>query len=232
MTATEPIGSRYRSLDGVVRDEIRRRILSGELPPGVRLVELAIAAELGVSRGPVRAAIRQLESEGFVVVSPRRGASVATTTAAEALECYEVRTALEDLSARLAATRRTDADLARMRAILEEGRNSIAAGQWDDLGKLNNDFHVALATASGNSQLVLLMKQYSQRIAWMFSRSAQVRGERAWAEHAEIVDAVERRESDAAAASARAHIESSRQQFVLSTPIAVGMPLPDAVPPR
>jgi DNA-binding GntR family transcriptional regulator len=231
-TATERIGSRHRSLDGVVHDEIRRRILAGELAPGARLVELSIAADLGVSRGPVRAAIRQLEAEGFVVVSPRRGASVATTTAAEALECYEIRTVLEDLSARLAATRRSDADIARMRAILREGQDCIDTGRWDDLGKLNNDFHVALAAASGNSQLVLLMKQYSQRIAWMFSRSAETRGERAWLEHTEIVDAVERRDAGDAAARANAHIESSRRQFVLSTPIAANVPLPDAAPPQ
>ena len=227
-TVTEPLGSRHRSLDGVVRDEIRRRILAGELAPGARLVELSIAADLGVSRGPVRAAIRQLEAEGFVVISPRRGASVASTTIAEALECYEVRTVLEELSARLAATRRSDADIARMTTILEQGRECIAAGRWDDLGKLNNDFHVALATASGNSQLVLLMKQYSQRIAWMFSRSAETRGERAWEEHATIIAAVERRDADDAAAHAREHIESSRRQFVLSTPIAAEVAVSDA----
>lgn len=232
MTATQPIGSRHRSLDGVVRDEIRRRILAGDLAPGSRLVELAVAAELGVSRGPVRAAIRQLEAEGFVVVSPRKGASVATTTAAEGLECYEIRAVLEDLSARLAAARRSDADIARMRAILREGQARIDEGRWDELGKLNNDFHVALASASGNSQLVLLMQQYSQRIAWMFSRSAETRGERAWLEHTEIVDAVERRDPEDAAAHAKAHIESSRRQFVLSTPIAAGVPLPELTPLR
>jgi DNA-binding GntR family transcriptional regulator len=184
-----------------------------------------------VSRGPVRAAIRQLEAEGLVVISPRRGASVATTTVAEALECYEVRTVLEELSARLAATRRRDSDLRRMREILRDGNECIAAGRWGDLGHLNNEFHVALAAASGNGQLVLLMKQYSERIAWMFSRSAETRGERAWVEHAAIVEAVERGDADAAANQAHEHIESSRRQFVLSTPIAATMPVPDAVPP-
>lgn len=228
--ATGRIGSMHRSLDGVVRDEIRRRILAGELAPGARLVELAIATDLGVSRGPVRAAIRELESEGFVVVLPRRGASVATTTAVEALECYEVRAVLEELSGRLAATRRREADIARMRAILREGQNCIDAGRGEELGKLNNEFHAALAVASGNSQLVQLMKQYSQRIAWMFSRLAEARGEQSWIEHAGIVDAVERRDPDAASARAREHIESSRRQFVRSTPISVDVGVPAAAP--
>lgn len=230
-TSAEPLGSSHRSLDGVVRDEIRRRILTGVYAPGLRLVELSIAAELGVSRGPVRAAIRQMEAEGFVVISPRRGASVASTTVAEALECYEVRTVLEELSARLAAMRRSEADIARMTDILREGRDCIQSSRWDELGRLNNDFHVALATASGNNQLVLLMKQYSQRIAWMFSRSAETRGERAWEEHAIIVDAVQRRDAEFASKHAKDHIEASRRQFVLATPISADATPVDAVPP-
>lgn len=224
--AERPIGVLYQPLDVVVRDELRRRIISGELAPGARLIETAIANDLGVSRGPVRAAIRQLELEGFVALSPRRGASVATVSVAEALECYEVRAAVESLAASRAAIRRSDDDLKRMHAVLRAGQESLDAGRWEELSQLNNDFHVALAMASGNNELVLLMRQYSKRIAWMFSRSAQRRGAQAWREHAQIVTAVADRDETAAASLASTHIAASRAQFVLSTPVAT-----DPTPP-
>jgi DNA-binding GntR family transcriptional regulator len=229
-TADAPVGAQHQLLDIVVRDEIRRQIIAGELTPGARLIETSIAAELGVSRGPVRAAIRQLELEGFVVVSPRRGASVATVSIEEALDCYEVRAVVEELAARLAATRRTDEDLERMRDVLASGQDSLDNQRWDQLSALNNDFHVALAMASGNDELVWLMRQYSKRIAWMFSRSAQRRGAQAWNEHAAIVDAVEARDPESASALAQSHIEASRAQFVLSTPVAADTTPPASLP--
>jgi DNA-binding GntR family transcriptional regulator len=226
-----PIGVLYQPLDVVVRDELRRRIISGELMPGARLIETTIADDLGVSRGPVRAAIRQLELEGFVVLSPRRGASVATITVADALECYEVRGAVEGLAASRAAVRRTDDDLQRMHAVLRAGQESLNQGRWEELSQLNNDFHVALAMASGNNELVWLMRQYSKRIAWMFSRSAQRRGAQAWREHAAIVAAVADRDEVAAASLAGEHIAASRAQFVLSTPVATDPSTPAATAP-
>lgn len=229
-TADPPVGAQHQLLDIVVRDEIRRQIIAGEIPPGARLIETSIAEELGVSRGPVRAAIRQLELEGFVTVSPRRGASVATVSMAEALDCYEVRAVVEELSASLAATRRTSEDLERMRGVLADGQECLDRQRWDQLSALNNDFHVALATASGNSELVWLMKQYSKRIAWMFSRSAQRRGAQAWIEHTAIVEAVANRDSHLASHLAADHIAASQAQFVLSTPIAADTTPPTPLP--
>jgi DNA-binding GntR family transcriptional regulator len=229
--AEPPIGALYQPLDVVVRDELRRRIINGQLPPGARLVETTIANELGVSRGPVRSAIRQLELEGFVVLSPRRGASVATISVAEALECYEVRAAVESLAAGRAAIRRNDDDLARLHAVLRAGQESLDQGRWEELSQLNNDFHVALAMASGNNELVWLMRQYSKRIAWMFARSAQRRGAQAWREHAAIVAAVGDRDEVVAAELASDHIAASRAQFVLSTPVAVDSSTPAATAP-
>lgn len=225
------IGALYQPLDVVVRDELRRRIISGQLVPGARLIETAIADELGVSRGPVRSAIRQLELEGFVVLSPRRGASVATISVAEALECYEVRAAVEGLAASRAAIRRSDDDLERLRGVLRAGQESLDQGRWEELSQLNNDFHVALAKASGNNELVWLMRQYSKRIAWMFSRSAQRRGAQAWREHAAIVEAVEGRDEVTAATLATDHIAASRAQFVLSTHVVADTTTPTASVP-
>ncbi|HWB66100.1 MAG TPA: GntR family transcriptional regulator [Mycobacteriales bacterium] len=229
-----PIGAQHQSLDDVVRDEILHRIMSGALAPGARLIESSIADELGVSRGPVRAAIRQLEIEGFVVLAPRRGASVATITATEALECYEIRTVLEGLAARLATERRTEADIERLQTILSDGDALLAKKRWDQLSQLNAEFHAALAIASGNSELLALMRQFSTRITWMFARSAQQRGGQAWHEHAEIVDAIVRRDSALASRLAQEHIRASREQFVIRTPVAAGAakPIPAVLPQR
>jgi len=231
INAERPIGVLYQPLDVVVRDELRRRIVNGELAPGARLVESTIANELGVSRGPVRSAIRQLGLEGFVVLSPRRGASVATISVAEALECYEVRSVVEGLAAGRAAIRRNDDDLDRLHGVLRAGQESLDHGRWEELTQLNNDFHVALAMASGNNELVWLMRQYSKRIAWMFSRSAQRRGAQAWREHASIVAAVADRDEVAATSLATEHISASREQFVLSTPVAVDATTPAPTAP-
>ena len=216
MEAFSRIGQQHRTLEVVVCDELRKWIITGRLEPGTRLVESAIAEELGVSRGPVREAIRQLDREGFVVLSPRRGASVADVSVTEALDCYDIRIALESVAAVLAAQRRTDEELDRMREVLARGDEMLAADRWDVLAQLNNDFHVTLAEASKNRQLVDLMGHYAKRIAWMFAQSAEQRGAAAWAEHAGIVDAIEAGDTEAAAASARQHIERSREQYMVA----------------
>ncbi len=217
-----PLGQQHQTLEAMVCEELRKQIILGQRAPGTRLVESSIAEELGVSRGPVREAIRTLDREGFVAISPRRGATVADVSVAEALECYEVRIVLEGLAARLAAERRTDADLAEIRLVLTTGQELLDADRWDALANLNNELHVALAKASGNRQLVDLMSQYAKRIAWMFARSAPQRGHAAWVEHAGIVDAIERRDGDGAEEKARRHIERSREQFLVA--IAAGVP--------
>lgn len=219
----DPIGAAHKPLNAVVCDELRMWIISGRLAPGSRLVEVALAEELGVSRGPIREAIRQLNREGFVELTPRRGATVASVTESEALECYEVRIALEGVAANLAATRRTDADIDELEEVLHDGERLLVAGRWDALAQMNNDFHEALARASYNNELLVLMGQYSKRIAWIFSRSAEQRGAAAWAEHAAIVAAVRDGDSTRAEELARSHIDASRRQFLVS--VSSGNPL-------
>ena len=97
------LGEQHRPLRFLVVDELRERILSGEISPGVRLVEDHIAAELGVSRSPVREALRALETEGLVELSPRRGVFVAAVSQEDAVQIFEAREALESFAARLAA---------------------------------------------------------------------------------------------------------------------------------
>jgi DNA-binding GntR family transcriptional regulator len=210
-----PLGNRHRTLESMVCEQLRTWIVTGRLKPGSRLVESTLADEMGVSRGPVRNAIRQLVREGFVDLAPRRGATVAEVSVRDALHCYEVRIALEGTAARLAAARRTDADLASLDAVLAAGDQAVVGGRWDALAPLNNDFHTALATAADNAELVALMQQYSLRIAWIFSLVAERRGVPAWAEHAGIIEAVRAGRAEVAESLARRHIERSREQFLV-----------------
>src|SRR5690348_9417520 len=99
------VGARHLPLNRMVADAIRERILGGEFEPGERLAEERLSEELGVSRMPVREALRALAAEGMVTIAPRRGASITAYTPAQILELVEVRATLEGLNARLAAKR-------------------------------------------------------------------------------------------------------------------------------
>ena len=111
----------HQPLRHAVLAEIRRRITEGVYEQGARLFEDQIAAELEVSRNPVREALQALAAEGFVELEPRRGARVARVPVERAAELFEVRAALEGLMARLAAERRTDADVDVLRSLVDRG---------------------------------------------------------------------------------------------------------------
>lgn len=208
------LGTQHRTLESMVSDELRTSIVTGELEPGERLVESVLAERMGVSRAPVRTAIRELVREGFVELVPRKGAMVAEVSPESALDCYDVRIALEGLAARLAAERATEEDVDLMGQMLTAGSAAVAAGEWMSLATLNNSFHAALAQAARNQELLALMHQYELRIAWIFSRAAKSRGEPAWEEHTRIVEAVAAHDADSAELLARQHIENSRAVFI------------------
>ena len=156
-------GSENKSLTRVVLSEqvkeyIVEAILNGEFQPGERIVESALARELGVSQAPVREAIRDLVILGFLETEPYKGTSVRSFTTDELWEVYTVRGALESLAARLAAENLTPADGERLEAILEE---MIEAGRQQDherIARLDNDFHEAILQISGNKLLYQLWK--------------------------------------------------------------------------
>src|ERR1700723_750050 len=134
------LGEEHASLHDRVVMELRQAILSGRLKPGERLIEGHLADELGVSRNPVREAIRVLASEGLVDVAARRGASVAVMSDQEARETIEVRALLEGQNARLAARRHDKELIKRIDAVLNKGAEAVAAGRYELLPDLNQQF--------------------------------------------------------------------------------------------
>lgn len=144
---------REHSLTTLVRREIERQIVSGEVAAGAKLNEVDLSGELGVSRGPVREAFRALEQAGLVRTEKNRGVFVREVSPAEADEIYEVRAALDGMIGRLAASRRTAAQLVRLRGILKRMRAVGRARDADRYFPLNLEFHQVLAEAAGNEAL-------------------------------------------------------------------------------
>src|ERR1044072_4107141 len=167
------------SLSTVVSEQIRGQILDGKLRPGERLVEDKLSPELGVSRVPVREALRVLSSEGLVTLEPNRGASVAEVTPELVAELVEVRTLLEALNARLAARRHDPAIGAALQDTLKRGTAAAQSGSPDHLARLNGEFHERLAEASRNTVLTDIMRSLRERtsLAFAIHRRARPRGD-------------------------------------------------------
>src|SRR5581483_9175861 len=148
------VGSAHLPLRNLVATELRRLILDGTLPPGERLIEDRLAGLLGVSRNPIREAIRMLEAEGFIDVTARRGSFVATLSASQAADLFEVRLALEPLGARLAAGQASSARIGRMKQILADVQTSPDSFDLDALSELHTELHSLIFEMTGNSYLI------------------------------------------------------------------------------
>jgi DNA-binding GntR family transcriptional regulator len=212
--ADNTLGSNHRPLRDVVTAELRRLILEGELTPGERLVEDRLAERLGVSRNPVREAIRVLAAEGFVEVAPRRGAAVARLTSEEAEELFDVRMALEGLTARLSARKVTPAAAARLRAVLDSARLAVDEGRLDQVADLNTAFHTAVAEMAGNAYLGLVVGPMLRRAQWVFQQTARHRAPHSWTEHLSLFEAIAAGDEREAEARAVAHVEAARRSYL------------------
>ncbi|MBB1243197.1 GntR family transcriptional regulator [Streptomyces durbertensis] len=207
---------------------VRDDIVSGVFPPGARLTEEHLARRYGVSRVPVREALRTLESEGFVTTRRHAGACVAEPTEQEAADLLEIRALLEPLGAARAAQRRTEAHLKVLRGLVRLGRQRAVGGQVSDLRALGDWFHETLAQASGSGSLATLLVQLRRKVVWMYAvddvlpTQAQV----VWQEHGAIVDAVARRDAERARALVAGHLERMTPARRRPRPVAVRNPKP------
>jgi DNA-binding GntR family transcriptional regulator len=207
-------GSRRIEVKSVVDQvyvAVRERILTGELARGSRLRQEELAAELGVSRTPLREALRRLASEGLVEFNPNRGATVSRDDVANFWHAWAARLAIEPGAARLAARMRDPEATAGLRALIGEQRAGVDRG--GDTYVANRDFHLALVDASGNPHLVRFAETlWVPRIARRIYMLQAVDPHRvlAWADdHDRIVDAIAAGDREGAAALTRAHIAAS-----------------------
>lgn len=195
----------------LVFDAITEMIINQDLSPGEHLNEAALAVNLGVSRQPVREALQQLQSEGWVNLRPGQGAFVHEPTAEEIDQLLGVRVILEAESARLAALARTDADVAELRALWQAGMDAVASHDRSRMVKANAELHACVMAVGGNAVLAELGRTVDRRVRWHYTPLAVVRGDDAWEEHAELIRAIEAGEADKAAAIMREHTERTRK---------------------
>jgi DNA-binding GntR family transcriptional regulator len=204
------------SLSRVVSEQIRGRILDGSLKPGERLVEDRLSSELGVSRVPVREALRSLSAEGLVTLLPRRGATVVEVTPEDVAELVEVRALLEGLNARLAAQRHDPEIVAQLQDTLERGNAAAGNGTAEVLARLNAEFHERLAEASRNSVLSEVMRGLRERTSIAFSINGRTRAREDWQEHAGVLAAVIAGDGELAALLATRHVQNAAAAFAAS----------------
>lgn len=205
------LGQLHSPLTQLVADKLRERIVGGTLAGGDRLVEGRLSQEFGVSRMPVREALRQLAAEGLVSIEPRRGASVIRYSDAQVRELVEVRATLEGLNAKLAAQRHDESKMSELRAILDEGVRVADSADLPTLMRLNERFHEALATSASNKLLQEMMRSLRERTALLFAPSNKGRSKQVWDEHAAILRAVLEGDAEMAAVLATRHVYSAAQ---------------------
>ncbi|ACV61155.1 transcriptional regulator, GntR family [Desulfofarcimen acetoxidans DSM 771] len=206
----------YKPLREVVFESLREAIINGRLSPGERLMEIQLAEEMGVSRTPVREAIRKLELEGFVVMIPRKGAYVAGISIKDIANVFEVRAALEALAAGLAAERITEEELDELERYLVEISELRESGNLDAIVEKDTMFHDVIYRASRNERLVQIVTHLQEQIHRFRTASLARPGRTrdALDEHKKLVEAISDRDVELAQKLAREHIENAENSMI------------------
>ena len=206
----------YQPLREVVCESLRDAIRRGVLKPGERLMEIQLAEELGVSRTPVREAIRKLELEGYVIMMPRRGTYVASMSIRDINEIFEIRTALESLSNGLAAERITDEELESLQRLLVMIGGYVEEGNMDKIVETDIEFHDLLYRAARNSRLVGIISNLREQLTRFRTPSMSYPGrlETTLEEHREIVEAIAEGDVKRAKKAAEHHMEMSEKTLL------------------
>lgn len=201
-----------------VFEALQDAIVRGEIPPGSRVGETELAMRFGTSRGPLREALRRLESRRLVERTPHVGIRIASLSPAALIEIYYVREALEGMAARLAALHMTDAEVAGLKALLatHEQDEALKADMAYFQQEGDLDFHYRIIQGSHNTTLaeLLIGELYHRVRMYRYQVSAYAkRSQRAFGEHQRIVEAIEARDGDLAEMLMRRHISSARQNI-------------------
>ena len=198
----------YLPLRDVVFNTLREGILKGELQPGERLMELQLAAKLGVSRTPIREAIRMLEQEGLAVTIPRRGAEVAKMTEKDMNDVLQVREALDELAVSIACEQITEEELAKLEEALKEFEAAIGTKDIKQIADTDIAFHDIIYQASGNPKLVTILNNLREQIYRY--RIQYLKDEKNYPnlldEHREILEGLKKGDKEFVTGSMRRHV--------------------------
>lgn len=202
--------SEYLPLRDVVYNTLRQAILRGELRPGERLMEIQLANKLGVSRTPVREAIRKLELDGLVLMIPRKGAEVADISEKSLKDVLEVRKALEELAVQLTCEKISKVQIAELKQAAEEFKKILKSNDITQIAEADVRFHDVIYMATDNQKLIQLLnnlreQMYRYRVEYL--KRPEVYPQLIQ-EHEEIIRQIERREKERAADITCRHIDN------------------------
>lgn len=208
----------YKPLREIIFNTLREAIIIGELKPGERLMEIQLAEKMGVSRTPVREAIRKLELEGLVNMIPRKGAHVAELSVKNIMDVLEVRSSLDGLATSLAATRMRDEDLKDLKHVLSQFANYVEKGNLQGSIKKDVEFHDIIYSSSRNDKLIQIVNNLREqvqrfRVIYMkdFSSTKDI-----VKEHIEIIEAIESKDAELAKKVAEKHINNQERAIIKS----------------
>ncbi|MGE5614104.1 MAG: GntR family transcriptional regulator [Bacillota bacterium] len=208
----------YKPLREIIFDTIREAIIVGELKPGERLMEVQLAEKMGVSRTPVREAIRKLELEGLVEMLPRKGARVANLSEKEIMDVLEVRSTLDGLASSLSAMRITDDEIKELKQILAQFIACVEKNNLQGSIKKDVEFHDVIYRSSRNDKLIQIsnnLREQVQRYRVIYMKDYSSSKELI-KEHTEICDAISRRDPEAAMKCAQVHIKKQEESIIRS----------------
>lgn len=217
MARLQPIDlDTYQPLREAVCETLRDAIRKGILEPGERLMEVQIAEELGISRTPVREAIRKLEQEGYVIMMPRRGTYVSDISTNDVKEIFEIRSALESLATGLAARRIEPDELEKLQNLLVEIEGYIAKKDIEKIVETDIKFHGLLYQVSRNERLVNIINNLKEQLARFRTLSMSYPGrlQETLEEHSEMVEAIANGDVSAARDAAEHHMERAEKTLL------------------
>ena len=207
----------HRPLRELVYDQLKKEILVGNITPGTRMMEVELAEELGVSRTPVREAIRKLEKEGLVTIEPRRGAYASDISVRDLVDVLEVREDLEGLAASLAATRMSEECLSELEEITKGYSKAIQENDTEEIIRYDEMFHKKIVESTENKTLIQMIKNVQElalRFRYLYYDDFS-RYENMPTEHKEIIDSIRSGDSETAREVADRHVRKLKT-FVLS----------------
>lgn len=206
----------YKPLGEVVFEYLRESILNGTLKPGERLMEIALADQMGVSRTPVREAIRKLEKESFVEMIPRKGAYVADLTAKDIIDVLDIRILLEGFASAQAAERMTQEELVKLETTLNAFNDAVERADRQAMIDLDNAFHDCIFDATKNNKLIDIVKdlhdQFQRFRLTYFNEFDNYPELQKW--HRNIFDAIVRRDAVIAKQSAEHHVKLIKDMVI------------------
>ncbi len=206
----------YKPLREIVFESIREAIIEGRLKPGERVMEIQLAEKLGVSRTPVREAIRKLELEGLLIMEPRKGAYVADVSLKDIVEVLEVRASLEGLAASLAARRASEEEIEVLRVKAAEFKECIEKNDVQGMINKDTEFHEAILHAAKNKKLTSIiegLREQVQRFRVTYFTEYNMTTYLA-NEHKNVLDAIESRDPEKASEYAEQHVENLERHIV------------------